>query len=71
MKVQVDIGARRAYTYEAPDGTQVGDRVTVPDAFGGREPIGGRVVALGSAYEGPIVKVLSVRPAADPREMTP
>jgi primosomal protein N' len=70
MKVQVDIGGRRPYTYEAPEGTRVDDRVTVPNAFGG-EPVPGRVVALGSAYDGPIVKVLSVSPAADPREMTP
>lgn len=70
VKIQVDIGAARPYTYEAPEGTQLGDRVTVPPAWGS-EPLAGRVVALGSDYEGAVRRVLSVTAPADPAESTP
>lgn len=70
MRVQVNIGARRPYTYEAPAGTKLRDVVTVPPAWG-TDPVTGTVVALGSDYEGEVRRVLSVTTPADPAETTP
>jgi hypothetical protein len=65
MLVRVSVnGISRTLTYAVPDGTQVGDLVTVP-AMGFDRPgtiHEGRVVALGSHYTGPVKDVLSVRP---------
>lgn len=67
MKVQVDIGAKKPYTYEAPAGIKVGDPVTVPPPPWGHEPQDGTVVALGSDYAGPVELVLSGWPESPGR----
>jgi primosomal protein N' len=63
VKVKVDIGAKRLYTYDAPDGTQVGDAVTVPPSWG-HDPMPGRVAEIGSDYDGEIRAVLTVTASA-------
>jgi hypothetical protein len=63
--VQVNIdGTKRSYIYEAPEGTAVGDAVTVPPPPWGRGPQQGTVTALGSDYAGPVKPVLSGWPRA-------
>lgn len=64
MRVLVDIGARRPYTYEAPEGTKVGDTVTVPGpAWAPGQPQAGTVVGLESDYAGPVRRVLDGWPS--------
>jgi hypothetical protein len=64
VKVSVE-GVREPLTYNAPDGTGVGDTVTVPPFS--YEPDGaaahhGYVVAVGSDYTGPVADVTAVQP---------
>lgn len=69
MKVLVKLaGVRRALTYEAPEGTVLGDAVMVPP-FGNEHPDDpprrGQVIAaepFGEMYDGPVTKVLEVLP---------
>lgn len=63
MRVLVDIGAERNYTYEAPEGTKAGDTVTVPGPpWNRRSTKQGTVLALESDYDGPVRKVLGEWP---------
>lgn len=62
--VRVDIdGINRTFAYEAPEGTEVGDRVTVPPFY--YEPQNGpghhgTVTAYGADYEGPVRDIIAV-----------
>jgi len=68
MRILVELpGAARRYTYEAPDGTKVGDTVTVPGPpWDRRSPQQGTVVSLQSDYDGPVVSVIAPDDAAVP-----
>lgn len=61
MRVQVtfDEGGPRPYTYDAPDGVTVGDRVLVPPTAVRDDEQQATVVALGSPYNGDVRRVVA------------
>jgi hypothetical protein len=46
--------ARRWYTYDAPDGLQVGQKVELPGSFEHPDKQVGTVMAVESDYDGPV-----------------
>lgn len=66
VRVRID-GIDRTFAYEAPSGTRIGDKVTVPPFYYEPQdgpPHHGTVTAYGASYEGPARQVVSVSPAA-------